>query len=101
MRTLLARDAEDECDLVSSSNSSMVRLLAETERVSRRDRGGLGKISTDDSSSELLNPSPSANASKIRNHEKHASRQVNTPTCVHLPIVLEATFATVAVIQCS
>ena len=73
MRTLLARDAEDVCDPVSSSDSPMARLLAETERVSRRDRGGLGKISIDDSSSELLGPSSSANTSSVRNHEKHRS----------------------------
>ena len=71
MQTLLAHDAEDVCDPVSSSDSPTARLLAETERVSRRDQGGLGKISIDDSSSELLGPSSSANTSSVRNHEKH------------------------------
>jgi hypothetical protein len=96
----LARSGGDRCNEVPSTDSSMVHLPAETERVSYRDLGGLSKSLTDDSSSKLLNLSSSMNTSNIRNYERHASQQVDIPGCIHVLIVLGVISSTMAVIWC-
>ena len=76
-------------DSVSSPNSSIVR-LTEIEGISCSDRGGLGKISTDNESSEPLDSSSPTNALSMRS-EKHVNQEIDTPRPgdpIHLPIVL-------------
>lgn len=69
LRILLVYVDEDGDDRVSSSISSIAR-LTEIEGASCSDRGGLGKTSTDDSSSELLDSSLSANILSIRTEKR-------------------------------